>query len=74
MRGYVNPESNAMIELTLNDMTCGHCVKAITLAAKSVDAAAAVEADLASKQVRIYTTASRERVLWALAEAGYTPA
>ncbi len=63
-----------MIEITLNDMTCGHCVKAITDAARSVDAAAAVEADLATKRVRIDTTATRERLVAALVEAGYTPA
>lgn len=63
-----------MIELTLNDMSCSHCVKTITQAIKSLDGAAQVEADLATKLVRIDTTASRERVVAALAEAGYVPA
>lgn len=63
-----------MIELTLNDMTCGHCVKTITQTLQSLDSAAQVEADLTTKRVRIDTTASRERVVAALADAGYVAA
>lgn len=63
-----------MIAFKVNDMTCGHCVKAVTQAAKSVDASATVEVDLATKLVRIaHTNASAPQLAEALKEAGYTP-
>jgi len=34
-----------MIELTLPDMTCGHCVKKVTATVQKVDAAASVRID-----------------------------
>jgi len=60
-----------MIELKVNDMTCGHCVKTITQTVASVDAGAKVEADLGTKHVRIESTHSAAELTKALADAGY---
>jgi copper chaperone len=60
-----------MMTFTLPDMSCGHCVAAVTKALKAVDAAAEVRTDLASRTVTVATTASRGAVAKALADAGY---
>ena len=62
-----------MFELTLPTMTCGHCVGAVTKAIKAVDPQAEVEADLASHRVRVQTTQTRDTIVAAVGEAGYTP-
>ena len=63
-----------MIELTLPTMTCGHCVGAVTKAIQLADPQAQVEIDLASHRVRVQTTETRDLVVAAVSEAGYTPA
>ncbi len=63
-----------MIELTVNDMTCGHCASRIARAVKSVDADSACEVDLAAKRVRIASTRPAADFIEAIVEAGYTPA
>lgn len=63
-----------MIELTLPDMTCGHCVRTITSTVQKLDAQARVQADLGRHQVQIETTAAPEQVRAALAEEGYPAA
>jgi copper chaperone len=55
-------------------MSCGHCVKAVTEAVKEVDPQARVNVDLASKKVSVESQAAREKLVGALAEAGYAPA
>jgi len=60
-----------MIELKVNDMTCGHCVKTITQTVASVDPEAKVETDLGTKRVRIESTHSAAELTKALDEAGY---
>lgn len=60
-----------MIELTLPDMTCGHCVKSVTGTVQKLDANAQVQCDLATHTVRIETTQAPEAVRQALAEEGY---
>ena len=63
-----------MIAFDVNDMSCGHCVGAITQAVKSVDPGAQVEIDLASHRVTIQPAQASEQVLAdAIREAGYTP-
>ncbi len=63
-----------MIEMKLPDISCGHCVSAVTRACKSVDPAAKVEVDLGTKQVRIESAEDRQDFAEALIEAGYPPA
>jgi copper chaperone len=60
-----------MIQFSIPDMSCGHCVKAVTEAVQSVDAQAKVQVDLGTKQVRVESQAPREQLVHALAEAGY---
>jgi copper chaperone len=62
-----------MIEFTVNDMTCGHCVSTITRAVKDVDAAGRCEVDLDAKRVRIESSHPAEEFRSAIAEAGFTP-
>ena len=60
-----------MFELNLPTMTCGHCVKAVTLAIQELDSQARVDIDLPSHRVSVQTTQPRETVVSALAQAGY---
>jgi copper chaperone len=63
------------IELTLPDMTCGHCVKSVTQAALRVDPAARVATDLGNHRVVIDSEkAPREAFEAALAAEGYPSA
>lgn len=63
-----------MIEFQVNDMTCGHCVNAITQAIAAVDASAQVEIDLPAHRVRISGNDNVAAIQAAIVEAGYTPA
>ena len=60
-----------MLKLKVPDMTCGHCVASVTKAVKSVDAAASVNVDLASRTVEIDSAAEPAKVSKALEAAGY---
>ncbi|MBX3635848.1 MAG: heavy-metal-associated domain-containing protein [Rubrivivax sp.] len=62
-----------MLDLQIPDMTCGHCVKAVTEAVKAADPAAEVQIDLPTHRVQVQTAAPREQVVARLVEAGYTP-
>lgn len=63
-----------MVTFEVNDMTCGHCVSAITKAVAVVDPAAKLQVDLAAHRVQIESTASSADVLSdAIKVAGYTP-
>ena len=62
-----------MIELTINDMTCGGCVASITRVVKGLDPDAIVDADVASKHVRIDSVIDTDAVVAAIAHAGYHP-
>ena len=63
-----------MIAFEVQDMSCGHCVGAITRALKAADEGAQVEIDLAAHRVRVEpAAASAEALAEAIREAGYTP-
>jgi copper chaperone len=62
-----------MIEIVVNDMTCGHCASVITKAVKEIDAAASCEIDLAGRKVRIASGEAPGEFVAAIAESGYTP-
>src|SRR5690606_30227506 len=49
----VQQGAGTMYQLTVEDMSCGHCVGRVTKAVQGVDAAATVAIDLPSKRVRI---------------------
>jgi copper chaperone len=59
------------IELTLPDMTCGHCVKTVTATAQRLDPAARVQTDLVTHRMTIDSSVAQEAFEAALAEDGY---
>ncbi|MCK0543958.1 heavy-metal-associated domain-containing protein [Pseudomonas syringae pv. aptata] len=52
-------------------MTCGHCVRAVTEAIKNDDPSADVQVELASKQVKVQSNLSPERIVSLISEEGY---
>ncbi|MEY4562959.1 MAG: hypothetical protein RLZZ618_2236 [Pseudomonadota bacterium] len=57
----------------VNDMTCGHCVSAVTNAIKAIDPAAHVSVDLATKLVEVDSAVVDVRAITnAITTAGYT--
>lgn len=62
-----------MPTFNVQDMTCNHCVGAITRAVKEVDADATVEVQLAEKRVNINSSIAAAELAEAIKEAGYTP-
>ena len=63
-----------MIELSVSDMTCGHCVRAVTQAVKTADPQAQVQVDLDRKRVRVEGRSSADELIGALGSAGYPAA
>lgn len=61
------------MQFHLDNMTCGGCVRSVTRAIQSVDADAGVVADPAACLVEVQTSATRERIIAALREAGFPP-
>jgi copper chaperone len=63
-----------MISFQVNDMTCGHCINAITKAVMAADKDAAVKMDLAAHRVDIEGgAADTDGLASAIKAAGYTP-
>jgi copper ion binding protein len=59
---------------TVQGMTCGHCVAAVTEEVSAIDGVTAVEVDLASGRVTVTADAdpAHDAMLAAVDEAGYT--
>ena len=63
-----------MVTFEVRDMSCGHCVSAITQAVKAADRDAKVEIDLDTKRVAIEPAQADVQALReAIEDAGYTP-
>ncbi len=62
-----------MIEFSLPDISCAHCVGVVEKAVKAVDSSATVAVDLPAKRVRIESAVDRAVFANALVEAGYSP-
>jgi copper chaperone len=62
------------IELTLTDMTCGHCAKTVTATVQQVDPAAQLTIDLPTHKVVIESQLPQQAFAAALTEEGYPPA
>jgi copper chaperone len=62
-----------MIHFTIPNISCGHCVRAVTSAIAALDPAATVDVNIAAKSVAVETTAAQVDVAAALAAAGYQP-
>jgi copper chaperone len=63
-----------MTELLIQNMTCGHCVSAVTRAIRSVDPQAEVQVDLKSGRVRVDGASAPGDLAKALDQAGYPAA
>jgi copper chaperone len=61
------------LTFSVPDMTCGHCVKAITGAVLSAYPAAKVDIDLGAKRVSIGNAGDRAAVASIIAAEGYSP-
>jgi Cu+-exporting ATPase len=63
--------AKTMYELTVQDMTCKHCVGRVTKAVQEIDQAAKVDIDLPTGKVRIDSQADLDRIAKAIDAAGY---
>jgi Cu+-exporting ATPase len=63
--------AHTMYELTVEDMSCGHCVGRVTKSVQAIDKDAKVEIDLPTKKVRIDSTADLDAIAKAIDAAGY---
>lgn len=61
-----------MLELKIDDMTCGHCKGVVTNAIHRVDANLQVSVDLNAKIVRIQGDVAAEHIIAQLDLAGYS--
>jgi copper chaperone len=61
------------MKLKIEDMSCGHCVKAITAAVHEQDSNAQLHFELENRLVTIQTTHDAQTLIAAITEAGYTP-
>ena len=62
-----------MITFEVKDMTCGHCIKAITQAVLTVDSTAKVQIDLSTHRVQIESASAETELSHAIVKAGYSP-
>ena len=62
------------IDLTLPDMSCGHCARAVTSTVQRIDPNATLRIDLPSHRVEIDSAQPRAAFEAALAEEGYPAA
>jgi copper chaperone len=63
-----------MIAFQVDDMTCGHCVAAVSRAVKDLDANARVDIDLARHRVQVEpATSDAASLARAIEDAGFTP-
>lgn len=60
-----------MYELTVEDMSCGHCVGRVTKSVQALDQDAKVEVDLATKKVKVDSKADLDAIARAIDAAGY---
>lgn len=59
------------MQFDVDNMSCGHCVRAVTRAIQQLDSAAQVVVDLEHKRVDVQTHALVEAVIAALGQEGY---
>ena len=60
-----------MYQLTVEGMSCGHCIASVTRAVQALDAEAKVDVELATQTVRVDTTAELADIKHAVAKAGF---
>ncbi len=59
------------MQFQVDNLSCQHCVRAVTGAIKARDSQATVAVDLALKQVAVDTRLPAEQVIAVLGEEGY---
>lgn len=59
------------MELSIPDMSCGHCRTSVTEAVTRLDPAAKIEVDLAARRARLQTAAAPDAVIAALKDVGF---
>lgn len=57
---------------TVDGMTCGHCVDAVTREVSALPGITSASVDLASRQLTVTGDTGTEAIAEAVAEAGYT--
>ena len=57
---------------SVEGMTCGHCVRAVTQAVQALDPAASVKVDLGAKEVGVESRLLPEEVIRVITEEGYS--
>ena len=62
-----------VINLTINDMTCGGCVASITRVINGLDPDATVDANVDTKRVSIDSPIDTDAIVAAITHAGYHP-
>lgn len=60
-----------MTTFSVEGMSCGHCVAAVTRAVQQIDAAAQVQVDLSSQTVAVRSDAGMDALRQAIEQAGY---
>jgi Cu+-exporting ATPase len=65
------PGEKTMYELTVEGMSCGHCVGRVTQSVQAVDQQAKVTVDLPTKKVQIDSQADLDKIAAAIDAAGY---
>jgi copper chaperone len=60
-----------MWKLKVPEMSCGHCVRTVEEAVRSVDPTARVDIDLADKIVAVETSAPEQTISDVIRSAGY---
>ena len=60
-----------MTTFSVEGMSCGHCVSAVTRAVQQVDAAASVQVYLSKQTVAVTSGAATDAVKAAIEQAGY---
>jgi copper chaperone len=59
------------MQFHVENMTCGGCARSVTKAVQSVDPAAQIETDPATRKVVVTSSRPRSEIEAVLAEAGY---
>ena len=59
------------MQFHVENMTCGGCTRSVTKAIQSLDPAARVEADPATRKVVVTSQRSQQEIELVLAEVGY---
>lgn len=65
--------NEATVSISVEDMTCGHCVRTITSAVEDAFAGARVSADVVTHRVIVSGPVDARAVADVIAAEGYTP-